>query len=376
MLLYFYIDFLIIIIYTVIISNYHQLSFWEDGVENNILKSVKNESIKKIFNAVASKSLISRLEIAKATDLSLMTVGKVIDSLLNLEILTQELELKGNVGRRAGLLSLNTIHYAIVIDLTERAFTLSVIDLSLRLVDNMTYTYNKSLYYDDNLYLFLKSAAVYINRRRDKDKMIGIGITVPGIYLSAEDKVISTKVPELNTIPIKQIFEELLGQKVSVIMKNVKAAAISGIGMIPEHEKRVIVYMYMGESVDGAVYSQGRFIKGAHDSECDFGRMILRYGEKLENRIQTSRSDEAIANELSSAVYNIVTILDPDAFIIESALPREPDFIVDQIKNALVTEYGLQESRIPEFFACGSNFKHSVRGLGILMRDSWIDTLI
>lgn len=345
-------------------------------MEKNILKSVKSESIKNIFNTVAANCFISRSEIAEATGLSLMTVGKVIDSMLKLEIVKQELEVKSNIGRRAGLISLNTMHYSIVIDLTEHAFNLSVIDLSLNLVDSMTYTYNKSIYYDDNLYLFLKSAAAYINNRRDKDKMIGIGITVPGIYNADEDKVVSSKVPELNTIPIRQTFEELLGQNITVIMKNVNAAAISGIDLIPDNTNRVIVYMYMGEAIDGAVYSHGRFIKGAHSSECDFGRMILRYGEPLEKRIQSSRSDEEIVNELSSAVYNIVTILDPDAFIIESERPRESRFIETQIKTALIKDYGIQESSIPEFIACGSSFKHSARGLGSLMRNSWIDNLI
>lgn len=345
-------------------------------MEHNHLKSVKNESIKKIFNAVASSTRMSRAEISAATGLSLMTVGKVIEALLRLNVVRQETEPKSNVGRRAGLISLNTVHYAVVIDLSERAFTLSVIDLGLRLVDSMTYTYNKALYYDDNLYLFLKAASAYINNRRDKENMIGVGITVPGIYVSAEDKVVSSKIPELNSIALKKTVEDILGFEVSVIMKNVKAAALSGISMIPEREKRVIIYMFMGESVDGAVYNKGSFVKGSHEFECDFGRMILRYGETLEERIRNSRSDEDMANELSSSVYNIITILDPDVFIIESELPREPGFLVNQIKNLLVTEYGLPKSRIPEFLAGGSNFRHSSRGLVILLRDSWIDTII
>lgn len=348
----------------------------EGNVENFNLKSVKNESIKKIFNAVASSTRISRAEIAEATGLSLMTVGKVIDALLGLNIVRQEMQIKNNVGRRAGLISIDTVHYAVVIDLSERAFSISVIDLSLKLIDSMTYTYNKSLYYDDNLYLFLKAAAAYINRRPDKENMIGIGITVPGVYISAEDRVVSTKVPELNTIPLRKTVEDILGREISVIMKNVKAAALSGISVIPDKDKRVIIYMFMGESVDGAVYNKGSFVKGSHEFECDFGRMILRYGETLEERIRNSRSDEDMANELSSAVYNIITILDPDVFIIESELPREPGFLVNQIKNLLSTEFGLPKSRMPEFLAGGSNFRHSSRGLVILLRDSWIDSII
>ncbi len=345
-------------------------------MENVSLKSIKNKSIKKIFEAVASSTRISRAEIAEATGLSLMTVGKVIDALIELKIVKQEMEKTGGIGRRAGLLSLDTVHYAVVIDLSERTFTLSVIDLSLRLVDTMTYTYDRSLYYDDNLYLFLKKAEKYIKHLDNKENMIGIGITVPGIYISSEDRIESGKIPELNSISLRKTVEDILGEKIAVIMKNVKAAAVSGVAMIPEKEDRVIIYMFMGESVDGAVYSKGSFSVGAHEFECDFGRMILRYGETLEERIKSSRSDEDMANELSSAVYNIVAVLDPDVFIIESELPREPEFLANQIKRQLREQYGLPKSRTPEFLAGGSHFRHSARGLVMLMRDKWIDTII
>ncbi len=345
-------------------------------MKNTGLKSIKNKSIKKIFDAIASSMHISRAEIADATGLSLMTVGKVVDALIGMKIVKQKIVNSGNVGRRAGLLSLDTVHYAIVIDLSERAFTLSVIDISLRLVDSITYNYNQTLYYDDNLYLFLKMARTYIEKRKDKENMIGIGITVPGIYISSEDRIVSSKIPELNTVPLRKTVEDILGHQISVIMKNVKAAAVSGVATIPEKEKRVIIYMFMGESVDGAVYSKGALSEGAHEFECDFGRMILRYGETLEERIRSSRTDEDMANELSSAVYNIITVLDPDVFIIESELPREPEFLANQIKYQLMNQYRLPKSRIPEFLAGGSNFRHSSRGLVMLMRDSWIDTLI
>ncbi len=345
-------------------------------MENTSLKTVKKKSIKMIFDSVASNAGTSRAQIASRTELSLMTVGKVIDSLISRRIVRQETEITGNIGRRAGRLYLDSVKYAIVIDLSERAFTLSVIDISLCLVDSFTYSYDRDLYYDDNLYLFLKEASAYIKGLERREDLIGIGIAVPGVYLSAEDRVISSKIPELNTIPLRETAERLLGEKISAIVKNVKAAAISGISELRDRENRVIIYMFMGESVDGAVYNKGTLTNGAHEFECDFGRMILRYGETLEERIGRSRSDAEIANELSSAVYNIITVLDPDAFIIESELLREPEFLVAEIKHQLLTHFGLPESRLPELSAGGSNYRHCSRGLVMLMRDEWIDTLL
>ncbi len=345
-------------------------------MQNLTLRSIKNESIKKMFAAVTSKENISRSEIAELTGLSLMTVGKIADAFLELDMITQVKEAKGGAGRKAGLISLKSSHYSVVLDLSDHTFTLSVIDFSLRLVDRMTYTYNNDEYYDENLYMFLKKAAVYLKTLPAPEKCIGIAVLIPGMYKQAEDRVISTKVPELNSISIKAYVEEVTGLPVSMIIKNVEAAAVSNIRSLSTYEDRVIIYMYMGECIDGAVYNRGNFVKGAHQSECDFGRMVLRYGEPLEERVRGHRSDKGIADELSSAVYNIITILDPDAFIIESELPRDPEYIVTELKNSLSQTYGIKEERMPEFLAGGTDFRHSVRGATIMLRDKWLDGII
>lgn len=345
-------------------------------MENLTLKSIKNESIKKMFAAITSKDNISRAEIADITGLSLMTVGKIADAFLELDMITQIKESKGGAGRKAGLISLNTSHYSVVLDLSDHTFTLSIIDFSLRLIDRMTYTYNKNQYYDENLYMFLKKAALYMKTLPFPEKCIGIAVLVPGMYKRNEDRVMSTKVPELNTIKIKAYVEEVTGFSVSMIIKSVEAAAVSNIRSLSTYDDRVIIYMYMGECIDGAVYNRGNFVKGAHESECDFGRMILRYGEPLETRVWGHSSDKGIADELSSAVYNIITILDPDAFIIESELPRDPQYIVTELKNALSQTYKVDEKRMPELLAGGTDFRHSVRGATIMLRDKWLDSII
>ncbi len=303
-----------------------------------------------------------------------MTVGKITDAFMYLGIVSEIKETKCGAGRKAGLVCLKNDHYSIVIDLSERDFTLNIINLSLHLFDSYTYKYNTKLLYDDNLYMFLKSAKRYIDSRPDKDKFIGLGIAIPGDYDPNNDKINSTKVPELNSIPLSKTVEGILDIPITFIMKNVEAAALSCVRSIPHYDDKVVIYMYMGECIDGAVCNRGNFVKGAHNAECDFGRMILRYGETLESRIRQNRSDTEMVNELSSAVYNIITILDPDAFIIESDLPKNPAYIINQLKYYLQESYGLEN--LPEFISGGTNFRHSARGVALKLRDIWLDSII
>ena len=340
------------------------------------LHGIKPSNARSVLQTISFHELTSRAEVAAETGLSLMTVGKVVDLLLDADILVQQKEERISAGRRAGLLSLNRQRYCMVLDLSESAFRRNIIDITLSSTDISTFKYDRNFYYDQNLYLFLKQTKEYLDEHPELDDNFGVGITIPGIYIADEDRITRSKIPELDHIPIKATAERILGRPVSLIMKNVEAAAISNVTNYIDYRDRVIIYMFMGESVDGAVCRYGEITKGAHSFECDFGRMILRYGEPLEDRIRACTNDYMMADELSSAVYNIITILDPDAFIIESDLPREPGIFLDAIKESLTDMFKLPPERMPHFTAGGSSLRHCARGAAMTLRDRWMDRIL
>ena len=107
---------------------------------NNItLKSIKCESIKSIFASIADADKISRAEISAKTDLSLVTVGKVADALLDMNIVCQVKEIKPQAGRRAGLLGVNPDKFAVILDITSYDFRVSVLDLRLHQIEKYVY---------------------------------------------------------------------------------------------------------------------------------------------------------------------------------------------------------------------------------------------
>ena len=120
-------------------------------MNSTTLKSIKWESVNAIFSTIAESQVISRAEIADATGLSLVTVGKVADALLERNILHQEKEIRTSAGRRAGLLTLNANRFAIIFDLSCKDFRLSVIDLRLQLVEKLKYHYKADRFYEENL---------------------------------------------------------------------------------------------------------------------------------------------------------------------------------------------------------------------------------
>jgi len=72
------------------------------------LINIRNEHIINVFNSISKlKENASRANIAEYTNLSLMTVGKIIDALIENGIVVQYKEARGSPGRKSGILTYN-----------------------------------------------------------------------------------------------------------------------------------------------------------------------------------------------------------------------------------------------------------------------------
>lgn len=164
---------------------------------NNIsLRSIKYESIKAIFTSIADSEKISRAEISEKTGLSLVTIGKIADALLDLDIISQVKEVRPQAGRRAGMLSVNENKFALILDFTSYEFRYAVLDLRLSMTEKSQYQYRNELTFEENLGCFLAETKAAIDTKLSLENCFGIGIAVSGPYNSDSDRVISSRVPE------------------------------------------------------------------------------------------------------------------------------------------------------------------------------------
>lgn len=340
------------------------------------LNGIKPDNAKMILRTIAYNDGISRAGISKITRLSVMTVGKVADVLIDAGIVTEKKAQQSSMGRRTGMLSLEKNSEAVIIDLSERCFRLNIVNIGIGISDSTRYTYDKKFHYEENLYAFLKSARAYLDGRTDLTDPYGVGISVPGKYIISQDRVISSKVPELESVMLKSTVERIIGRSVTLITRNVEAAALSYVSQPDCSGGRVVLYIYIGECVDGAVYDHGAFVQGAHGFGCDFGRMRVRFGQTLDERIRACRNDLMIANELSDTVHNLIAIYDPDIFVIESDRIREPELFIDNIRNSLISVYELSPERIPVFLPGTRGVRQSAKGTAMMLREMWIDRIL
>ncbi len=342
-------------------------------MQNIFLKNIKFTSIKSIFSCIAASKNISRAEISEKTHLSVVTVGKIVDALIDLDIVHQSKVRRPVAGRRAGVLNVNKQKYVIIFDLTLYNFKAIALDLTLNTIDSYDFKYDNLTTFTENLTSFIKKSKAFFFKKFSEENCIGIGTTVPGTYDKEADSVRSPQMPEMIVVPIREIFEKHFPKNIIQVESNVISAGRINVEEAEEFANKDIVYLYFGNhSVSGAHFINGELVGGRSNSACDFGRMILDADITLEERFRLCKSENDCAPLLAGAVYNIFKIISPHSFIFEYDLSYKTEKLNDLIEDILIQKYKLPKPYIPEFVPATFKLKNSHCGLAITIRENWI----
>lgn len=347
-------------------------------MNSTTLKSIKWESVNAIFSTIAESQVISRAEIADATGLSLVTVGKVADALLERNILHQEKEIRTSAGRRAGLLTLNANRFAIIFDLSCKDFRLSVIDLRLQLVEKLKYHYKADRFYEENLRGFLYETSSYLKKRYEMQNCFGVGVCTPGPYDPETDSADYSRIPEIKDIPLRRIVREYLPRQTVYIDAGENMAALSNISEVPDFRQKTILYLFLGEEVaSGAVVIDGEFLRGYHRQPCDFSRLQLPGGVSFLTALRACQTVDTLIPILLPFIHTLIQILAPAAILVECETVREGrENVVPRLTDALCETYGYAPDTLPELIGTCCKFRHAHRGLARTLREMWLDKYI
>ena len=91
------------------------------------LSDIKKDNTRKVLDAIARKKYISKLEISEITGLSLMTVGKIVNSLGACGIITRSKNTSQKAGRHAELLRIRHDWLIPVFEIASDIYKLGII---------------------------------------------------------------------------------------------------------------------------------------------------------------------------------------------------------------------------------------------------------
>ncbi len=331
-------------------------------------KSIRWESIKAVFRTVSDAEKISRAEIAQATSLSLMTVGKIADAMLAAGILRQSKETKNAAGRRAGVLSMKRDTYALVLDIAEHALSFSVTDTDLHYSREIPCPVNGNFTFEENLTLLFKQAREYI--RAEEKKCIGVGIVLPAPLDEQSGCIRIEPTSRLYGIPLRDMVCSVFSPLPVCFDDAISAAAYSNIYDITKSDGNPILYCFAADgAVHGAITQNGQVLRGAHGCAGKLGQIVLSRGRTLASVIRDNNPLTENAAEIAKMVHNVILTIDPDTVILESELPGGSNIFIDSVRQVLTEQYGYTEDTLPTFVYNRCAYRHSHRGLLLRLRE-------
>lgn len=327
-------------------------------MEKNILSTIKYDSVREVLESVARHEKISRAEIAAETGLSLMTVGKIADALLELGIAVQSKESRLAAGRKAGLIGLNSVHFCVVFDIKERYFNAYVISTELKVINVHSYVADKNYYYDENLCLFLRSARTFFEKDLDMNLCFGVGAVFDSDTINKKHDVI-----------FKEKYDDIKQSAKDFFLSDriLYETSINGAAALYKNLKTSLRILYVLLSV--SVYIV--FIDGDNVVlSSDIGSLIMQSGNRIRESLCSENGDDIAVNDLAVLLHNLSRIFSPDEIIFETSQETGSGRLISNVKKRLET-LGI---RLP--FTYTPDAPPSVIGIARLLRSEWFDITI
>jgi glucokinase-like ROK family protein len=336
-----------------------------------------------VLEQIRLNETITRTQIARRLNLSLPTVMRVVEDLVA-DGLVETYGLSSSTGGRPpSLLRLNSRENKVIgIDLGGTKMYGAVANIAGE-IQNEQYSLHSadnSMNYMDELCRLIEN--LLETPSSPAQRIIGIGVGVPGITLSPQGKVIFA--PSLNwqDVPLQQILQECF--RLPVFVENdVKLAALGEHGFGVGKGLRNLVAISIGTGIGAGLILDGMLYRGYHQAAGEVGYIIpgidalgkcydqfgalesiasglgvvararrclqekgipfLEQELTSESVFQSARQGEAWAKTvidetvdyLSLAIGNISTILDPEIIILGGGVARSADLLIEPILRRL-----------------------------------------
>lgn len=389
-------------------------------------KIVGNNRFLKEFNQTAILDMIrvhkaiSRAELSKLTGLSPTAIGSIVSELLEIGYISETGIGESKGGRRPVLIELKPESlYTIGIDMDVNYISFILMDTTSRIIEEKMLAMPKTMIFENVMKVIQKEIKrILKDHSITLERLLGIGMSVPGMVDSLEGKVIFAPNMGWENVDIRGQFPELKG--VNVYVENeAMASAISEnwIGTCQGISNFVCVNIKSGIGsgifIDGKPYrgtsgitgEVGHMVVDSNGSKCRCGnygcletiastthmveqaKRLVKSGiasklndiedvEELDAKsiIDCAREGDEVARNilleaarfLGLAVSSIVNILSPQKIVLGKDFVNYSDIVLDSLKEIVMCKALKQTSKDIEITESKLGQRASVLGSAII----------
>lgn len=361
------------------------------------LATIREQNRYHVLEHLLANGQVVRGELAKACGVSLMTIKKVVDELLQ-KGLVVETKAGSEMGRKPLQLAFAPEYGCVVsLGLSSKTHIMgAVFHIDGRKLHWQKYPVGES---------YLESLEQVLAELKHKAECtglqcVGAGISLPSVYNEAEDRLNSDLIGSFRRLQPKKLLRRFFGGVPVCIMQDVRAAVSVLFGGTAQDS---LFYFYLGDGIGGAFINDGDILTGAVSVAGEIGQCLVECGGRQqileqavsvssigarlqeigfdagegfkhlhENHQQAAAIIEDAATTAADTIVNLSWILNPARFVVEST----EDFYAQRIVD-------IANSRIPamEASAIANTFKaefvshggqHALNGIFKLTREKWL----
>lgn len=241
------------------------------------LKSKNSIEIKKInrniiYKLIHRSKCISKQEIANILELSLPTVSENLKYLKNENLITEDGKFESSGGRKAKILTcVNDTKLSVGIDITKNHISMVIVDLMGEIVESKRITKKfkiEELYFEELKFIleeFIEDSSI------DKEKILGIGISVPGILSNDKNQILYSHALELRNFDCSNFYKNI--DYPCVMSNDANAASIAETW----HREDInsAVYISLSNTVGGAIILDNKIYEGENQKSGEIGHMTM-----------------------------------------------------------------------------------------------------
>lgn len=340
------------------------------------LSLIKRDHVRVVLEAIARKKHITKQEIAALTGLSLVTVGKITDTLGEAGIIVHGKNVQQKVGRRAEVLRVRQDWAIPVYDLSGTTFRFYITSLDGKIIDKAEFPRSADAQYvSADFVRFLKLTLALLRRNYRNHKLPGVGVAIPGAYDAENDRIISTMMPEMGDLKLLRNFRKIF-KDADIVIDNASCLCAAGlIEALPDYKQRTITCISFGDSIECTTCDRGEYPSGAHNLAGRLGDLPYVSGVTYTNFMHDALSTSVILEPALEIIRTAAIAYDPEEiYICSNRFSFSPDEVL-RMQNRLAASVGIG-AYPPKLHAVYNPEMEAMSGIISRVIGNWLDSMI
>ncbi len=290
----------------------------------------RRENISSCFAALCENRAVTRADLASATNLSIMTTGKIADAMIECGVLTEEKHPCTGAGRRPGTLRFVQKPLFLILNVSSRRFSAHVLSPTMDSKEICVHDYNDIFPFDDNLLIFLNAVRRGCNTTKEALPYLAV-ITQP-----EDDKrqciTRSLPVSPLSTQHMVDYIVKIMKRNCDLVLDEITAAQ-HYFNSLPDYRNiECGAFISLSYMIYAAIWMRGNLLC---PRVCRIGELIMPDHKRIADALADAFCTEDAIKPTAYAVNSLETFFTPDRVVLDSDIFRIDELFLEEVYTEL-----------------------------------------